>query len=166
MTCSRSTSSRARPICRPSSFARRMPAFTRSTIRLLSSSAMAATMITMARPSAESVSTFSRKLMKLMFRRLSSSRTSRKCFTERAHPVERPDQHYVEAPAPGIGHKLIETGSLRFRSANRVAVLADNLETASRCQGTQITKLGLRVLVNAGNSGVDGDSFHWQSVTS
>jgi hypothetical protein len=37
-TCSRSMSSRALPICLPSSRARRMPAFTRSTIRLRSNS--------------------------------------------------------------------------------------------------------------------------------
>jgi hypothetical protein len=41
-TCSRSMSSRALPICRPSSLALHIPAFTRSTIRLRSNSLIAA----------------------------------------------------------------------------------------------------------------------------
>ena len=45
---------------------------TRSTIRLLSSSLIAAMMISMTRPSAESVSTFSPELMNAIFRRLNS----------------------------------------------------------------------------------------------
>jgi phospholipase C len=50
------------PEWRPSSFARRIPARTRSTIRLRSSSAMPPMMTTMARPSGPPVSICSRKL--------------------------------------------------------------------------------------------------------
>ena len=52
-----------RPIRWPSSLARRMPARTRSMMRLRSNSAMAPMMTTMARPSGPPVSIFSRKLM-------------------------------------------------------------------------------------------------------
>jgi hypothetical protein len=61
-----------------------MPARTRSTIRLRSSSAMAPMMTTMARPSGPPVSICSRKLTNSMFSRFSSSRTSRKWRVERA----------------------------------------------------------------------------------
>src|ERR1039458_3520247 len=131
-----------------------MPAFTRSTIRLRSSSAMAPTMTAMARPSGPPVSMFSRKLTNSTLRRFKSSRISRKCFTDRATRFERPDQHDVEPPAPGVGHKPIETGSLRPRSADRVGVLAEDFVSASRRQGGQIAKLRLGMLVNAGNTDV------------
>jgi hypothetical protein len=61
-----------------SSFARRMPARTLSTMRFLSSSAMAPTM---ARPSGPPVSMFSRKLTNSIPRWFSSSGTSKKCRT-------------------------------------------------------------------------------------
>ena len=64
---SRSRSSAGRPMCRPSRRARRMPARTRSTIRLRSSSAIAPMMTTMARPSGPPVSICSRKLTNSMF---------------------------------------------------------------------------------------------------
>src|SRR6266566_1894626 len=60
MTCSRSTSSRARPIWRPSSLALRMPARTRSMMMHRSSSAIAETMTIMALPRGPSVSIASR----------------------------------------------------------------------------------------------------------
>ena len=56
----RSTSSGARPMRRPSSLARRMPARTRSTIKERSSSAIAAMITTIALPSGPSVSIASR----------------------------------------------------------------------------------------------------------
>jgi hypothetical protein len=71
----------ARPICRPSNFARLIPARTRSTIRLFSSSAIAPTITTIARPSRPPVSIFSRKLTNSMLRWLNSSSTSRKWRT-------------------------------------------------------------------------------------
>jgi len=81
-------------------------------------------------------------------------------FHRAGHPVECPDQHHIESPAPGIGHKLIETRSLRFRSADRVAVFADNLVTASHCQRTQIAKLGFWMLIGTRNSDVNGGFLH------
>src|ERR1035441_6925042 len=72
------------PMCRPSSLARRMPARTRSMIKLRSSSAMAPMMTAMAGPGGPPVSMFSRKLTYSMLSRLSSSRTSRKCLTDLA----------------------------------------------------------------------------------
>jgi hypothetical protein len=61
-----------------------MPARTRSTIRLLSSSAIAPMMTTTARLRDPPVSICSRKLMNSMLSRISSSSTSRKCFTDLA----------------------------------------------------------------------------------
>ena len=55
-------------MCWPSSLARLMPARTRSTIKLRSSSAMAPMMTTTARPSGPAVSICSRKLMNSMFK--------------------------------------------------------------------------------------------------
>ncbi len=77
----RSTLSGARPILRPSNFARLIPALTRSTIKLRSSSAMAPTITTIARPNGPPVSMFSRMLTNSMFRWLSSSSTSKKWRT-------------------------------------------------------------------------------------
>src|SRR6185437_1934249 len=55
-----SKSSGRRPMCLPSKRARRRPAFTRSTIKLRSNSAMAATIVMMALPSGPEVSICSR----------------------------------------------------------------------------------------------------------
>jgi hypothetical protein len=62
-TADPSTLSGARPILRPSNLARRIPALTRSTIKLRSSSAMAPTITTIARPNAPPVSIFSLRLI-------------------------------------------------------------------------------------------------------
>jgi hypothetical protein len=56
-TCSRLISSRARPICRPSSRARLIPLLTRSTTSDLSSSAIAEMIVTKRRPMASPVAT-------------------------------------------------------------------------------------------------------------
>jgi len=50
-SASRSSATAGRPMCLPCSLVRRIPDFTRSTIRFLSSSAMAEMITTMARPS-------------------------------------------------------------------------------------------------------------------
>jgi hypothetical protein len=65
-TCSRLISSRARPICRPSSFALRIPDLTRSATSDLSSSAIAEMIVTKRRPIGPLVSTFSRRRIDIM----------------------------------------------------------------------------------------------------
>jgi hypothetical protein len=62
-TCSRFTSSRARPICLPSHFALRMPDFTLSTVNDRSNSAIAEIMVTKRRPMGPPVATPSLRLM-------------------------------------------------------------------------------------------------------
>ncbi len=71
-TSTRSILSGARPIRLPSNFARRIPARTLSTIKLLSSSAIAPTITTIARPSGPPVSIFSRRLTNSTLRWLNS----------------------------------------------------------------------------------------------
>ncbi len=86
-TWSRSILSGERPMCRPSNRARRIPARTRSTIRFFSSSAIAPTMTTIARPNGPPVSICSRKLMNSMLRWL-----VRREFPENAVRSEPSDQ--------------------------------------------------------------------------
>jgi hypothetical protein len=56
-------------------------------------------------------------------------------FHRTSHAVERPNHHNIEPTAPGISHKLIQTGALGFRSANRVGVLSDNLYPRAFAKG-------------------------------
>ena len=80
-TCSRLTSSRARPICRPSSRARRMPARTLSRIRSDSSSAIDAIKVRKSLPIIPLVSTCSRLEIKTTPKLSNSSMTCKKCLT-------------------------------------------------------------------------------------
>ena len=93
---------------RPSSRARRMPARTRSMIRLRSSSAMAPTIVVSARPSGVAVSIASRKLTNSMFSLPSSSNTSIKCRTDLRQAVEAPYQQHIKLAPAGIGQQAIE----------------------------------------------------------
>lgn len=85
ITCCRSTSSRARPICRPSSLALRIPAFTRSMMMQRSNSAIADTITRIALPSGPSVSIASRCERNWIPMPLSSSMVCNKCLVD---PIE------------------------------------------------------------------------------
>ena len=106
-----------------------------------SSSLIAATMTIMARPSAESVSTFSRKLTKAMFKTGEFIQHFEEMADRTGHPVECPDQNHIESPAPCIGHKPIKPRSFSLRSADCVGILANNLVAASSRQGAKVAEL-------------------------
>jgi hypothetical protein len=111
-----STSSGVRPIRRPSSFARRIPARTRSTINDRSSSAMALIITMIALPSGPSVSIASRCERNWIPNSLRSSSTWRKCLVLRARRSQ--DQTRTAS-------NLWRWASLRSRSrAGRLARLA------------------------------------------
>ena len=137
-----------RPMCRPSSRARRMPARTRSTIRLRSSSAMAPMITTMARPSGPPVSICSRKLTNSMPSRFSSSSTSRKCLsTGRSDRKPRPGPH-----RSGRGGHPASCSSSPGRRALapliRSVYSCDDLVAALSGHLAQVVELGLRMLID------------------
>jgi len=112
-TCARSMLSGARPIRLPSSFARRIPARTLSTIRLFSSSAIAPTITTIARPSRVNIFAQANELDVEVAQFV-------EYFQEMAnasrHPIERRNEHDVEAMSPSICQQLIEARAFRFRT--------------------------------------------------
>jgi hypothetical protein len=55
---------------------------------------------------------------------------------------------------PGIGHQLVEPGSLRLGTADFVRVFLDDLVTTLLNQLPQVVKLGLWVLIQGGDAEV------------
>ncbi len=117
-------------MCVPSSRARRMPARTRSMIRLRSSSAIAATITMMARPSGPPVSMFSLKRDVLDAQPVQLVQYFEEVFHRPGDPVRGPDQDHIEAAAAGIGHHLIEARPLCFHAGDPVCVLLHDLVAA------------------------------------
>jgi hypothetical protein len=76
------------------------------------------------------------------------------------YPVERGHEHNVKAAASRVRQKLVKSGPLRFRAANGVGVLADDLESPLRCQLPQVENLVFEMLVGRRNSGINRGSFH------
>ena len=113
-----------RPMCRPSSWARRMPARTRSMIRLRSSSAMAPMMTTTARPSGPPVSIVLAEADELDVEPVQLVEHFEEVPDRSGDPIEGPDQDDIEAAAAGIAHQLIETRPLRLGAADPVGVLS------------------------------------------
>jgi hypothetical protein len=60
----------------------------------------------------------------------------------------------------GSGEHLVECGTLRLGAADSVGVLVDDFKTALLCQPPQIKRLGLGILIESGNSGVENGSLH------
>ena len=75
-------------------------------------------------------------------------------------PVRSPDQDNVEPAAAGISHHLIQTGPLCLRAADSVGILLDDFEAALNGHLTQIKELGLGVLIQGGNSHIEGGALH------
>ena len=61
---------------------------------------------------------------------------------------------------PGIGHQLVEPGSLRLGAADLVGVFLDDLVTTLLGQLAQVVKLRLRVLIEGGDAEVEGRALH------
>ena len=106
------------------------------------------------------VSICSRKLMYSTLSRFSWSSTSRKCFTDRAIRSESPDLDDVELTPAGVPHQRIESGPLGFGSADPVGILFDDLIPTLLGHLTEVIELGLRVLVEGGDSQVECGALH------
>ena len=145
---------------RPSSLARRMPARTRSTIRLRSSSAMAPMMTTMARPSGPPVSIVLRKLMNSMFSRFSSSSTSRKCRTERAIRSDAQTRTTSNWPRRASAHHLIESRPLGLSAGDPVGILVHDLIATLSSHLPQIEQLRLRMLIDGRYPHIESGALH------
>ena len=62
-------------------------------------------------------------------------------------PIRSPDQHDLEAAAPGIPHHGVEAGTLGLGAADHVGELLDDLETALGGHLPEVVELGFRVLI-------------------
>src|ERR1700722_12573292 len=71
-----------------------------------------------------------------------------------SYSVKRCDKQNVKPMAACVGHKLVQTGSLRFCAGNYVGVLAHDFKPALLRQFTQIEQLGFKVLVSRAHSGI------------
>jgi hypothetical protein len=71
-------------------------------------------------------------------------------FQEMAHTpgysVERGDENDVEAVPSGIGQKLVETGTPRFRAGNNIGVLVHDLVSALLRHLSEVEQLRFRML--------------------
>ena len=106
-----------------------MPARTRSTIRLRSSSAMAPTMTTMSPAQrAGGVDVFPERDV-LDVEPVELVEDIEEVLDRPGHPIRSPDQDNVEAAAAGIAHHLIETGPPGLRTADSVGVFVDDLDS-------------------------------------
>ena len=144
----------------PSRRARRMPARTRSTIRVRSSSAMAPMITTRARPSGPPVSIFSRKLTYSTPIRSNSSSTSRKCFTDLAIRSEAQTKTHIEPAAAGVGHHLVKAGPFGLRAADSVGVLGYDLEAALAGHLPEVIQLRLRMLIDSADPHIEPGALH------
>ena len=70
-------------------------------------------------------------------------------------PVRGPDQHDLEPAAASIPKQLIEPRPTRLGPGDSVGVLANDLKTTLLSHGTEIVKLGLRVLIHCGDAHVN-----------
>jgi hypothetical protein len=80
------------------------------------------------------------------------------------YTVEGSDEHNIKTSTPRIGHHLVKAGTLRFRAAHRVCVLADDLVTALPRHLAQVEKLCLQVLVLRANTCIEDGSLHFVSL--
>ena len=74
--------------------------------------------------------------------------------------IEGRHQHDVELAMPGVGQEPIESGTLRLGSAELVGVLSHDLEAALRGQAAQVIELGLRMLLEGGDTKIERCSLH------
>ena len=128
--------------------ARRMPARTRSTIRLRSSSAIAPMMTTMARPSGPPVSMISRNETNSTSEPVELVEHFEEVPGGAGDAIARPDQDHIEPTAAGIPHHLIEPWPPGLDAADPVRVLLNDRIAALSGHLTQVVNLRLRVLID------------------
>src|SRR5437879_2857488 len=116
---------------------------------------MAAMITVTARPSGPPVSSCSRKLTNSTPRRFSSSRVSRKWRTER-QPVAAPDDQHLELALAGVAHQPVQAGAGGAGARDPVLVDTGDLQSALRGHLAQVMQLGLGMLIQGGNSQVQG----------
>ena len=87
-------------------------------------------------------------------------------FDGPGQPIGGPDQNHIEAAAAGIGHHLIQTRTPGFGTGDLVCILLDDLIVALSGHLLEIVQLGLRVLIQGGDSQVEGGALHGGHKTS
>ena len=66
-------------------------------------------------------------------------------------PVRCPDQDHIEAAAAGIAHQFVQPGAFGLRPGDAVGVFVSDLIAALISHLAEIMKLGLGVLIQAGD---------------
>jgi hypothetical protein len=127
-----------RPMCRPSSRARRRPARTRSMIRLRSSSATAATIVTTARPSGAAGIDLLAEVDELDVEPAELVDILEDVPHRPGQPVEGPDQDHVQATAARLAHHQIQSRPARLRAADGVGLGSDDVEAAQCGHGPKV----------------------------
>lgn len=79
--------------------------------------------------------------------------------------IRRPHQNSVELPAVGSSEHRVERRTLGFGTADSIGVLVDNLESPLFRKPSQIKRLGLRILIAGGNSGIQNRSLHLHNLS-
>ncbi len=147
-------------MCLPSSRARRMPARTRSMMRLRSSSAMAPMMTTTARPSGPPGVDLLAEADELDVEPVQLIEHLEEMLHRAGDPVRGPDQQDVETAAAAIAHQGIEPRSPRPGAAHPVGILLDDLITPLLSHLAQIVELGLGVLIERRNPQIEDGALH------
>src|SRR5260370_42597299 len=78
--------------------------------------------------------------------------------------VSGPDQHCVELPAVGRGEHLIESRTLGLGAADSVTVFVDDFKATLFRKPAQVKSLGLRILIEGRDSGVQNRSLHLHNL--
>ena len=127
-----------------------MPARTRSTIKLRSSSAMAPMMTTMARPSGPAARVdLLAEADELDAEPVQLIEHFQEVPGGAGDAIAGPDQHDIEAAAAGVPHQIVETRAPRLHAADLVGVFMGDFKAPLGSQLTQIEELGFRMLVNS-----------------
>src|ERR1700752_4718816 len=138
-----SSSREGRPMCRPSSRARRMPARTRSMMRLRSSSAMAPMMTTTPPAQRAAGVDLLAEADELDVQPVELIQHIEEVSDGAGDSVRGPDQHDVEAVATGVAHQVVETRPAGPGAADRIGVLLNDLIPALLSHLTEVIELGL-----------------------
>jgi hypothetical protein len=145
---------------RRSSFARRMPARTRSMIRLRSSSAMAPMMTTTARPRGPPGVDLFAEANELDIEPVQLIEHIEEVLHRPGDAIGSPDQDNIEMAAAAIVHHGIETWAFSFGSTDSVRILLDALIATLLSHLTEVVELGLGVLIERRDTHVKGGALH------
>ena len=77
-------------------------------------------------------------------------------------PVRGPDQNDVEASAACVRHHGIKSRPAGLYAGDFVCELGNDLQAALSRHLTQVVKLGLGVLIDAGDPHIYDGTFHWR----